>query len=93
MWDWDEPKRQANLAKHGVDFADVIDFDLSSAVVELDSRNDYGEVRETALGLIGPRVHHLTFTKRGGLIRVISLRKANTREQMRWVVSRKSGQT
>ncbi len=31
---WDEPKRISNLAKHGLDFADMTEFfDLSSAVV------------------------------------------------------------
>ncbi|MBB5705450.1 BrnT family toxin [Sphingopyxis panaciterrulae] len=30
---WDEPKRAANLAKHGIDFADIgIDFFLSALV-------------------------------------------------------------
>ena len=89
MWDWDEPKRQANLAKHGVDFRDLVYFDLSTALIEPDNRKDYGETRENALGLIGPRVYNLTFTIRDGHIRVISLRKAKTKEQMRWVVSRK----
>ena len=89
MWDLDESKRQANLAKHGVDFANVAYFDLSTAVIEPDIRKDYGELRQNALGLIGPRVYHLTFTIRGNVIRVISLRKAKTKEQMRWVVSRK----
>ncbi len=31
---WDEPKRLSNLAKHGLDFADMPDgFDFSSAVI------------------------------------------------------------
>ena len=89
MWDWDEQKRQDNLAKHGVDFADVASFDFLTAIIEPDTKKDYGELRQNALGLIGPRVYHLTFTMRGGLMRVISLRKAKTREQLRWVVSRK----
>ncbi|MEH3046511.1 BrnT family toxin [Sphingomonas adhaesiva] len=30
---WDEPKRLANLAKHGIDFADIgVDFFLSALV-------------------------------------------------------------
>lgn len=30
---WDEPKRQANLAKHGIDFADIDEEFFLSAVV------------------------------------------------------------
>jgi uncharacterized DUF497 family protein len=30
---WDEPKRQANLEKHGFDFADVSDIDWASAIM------------------------------------------------------------
>jgi len=30
---WDEPKRQANLVKHGIDFADVNEVFFASAIV------------------------------------------------------------
>lgn len=30
---WDEPKRQANLVKHGIDFADVTESFFASAIV------------------------------------------------------------
>ncbi|MBI1218835.1 MAG: BrnT family toxin [Rhodobacteraceae bacterium] len=85
MWDWDEDKRRRNAAKHGVDFAAVARFDWASAVVEPDRRRDYGEARLIATGLIGDRLHILIFTRRGGVTRVISLRKANSREVARWL--------
>lgn len=84
MWTWDERKRQANLAKHGVDFARVMDFDWATATVEPDERQDYGELRLKALGRIGGRLHFLAFTRRQGGIRIISLRKANKRELRYW---------
>lgn len=84
MWDWDEDKRQTNRAKHGVDFADLAWFEWSTAVVRADLRFDYGEDRWTALGKIAGRIHHLAFMRRNGLVRVISLRKANKREQREW---------
>jgi uncharacterized protein len=84
MWDWDEDKRQTNRAKHGVDFAELEWFEWSTAVVRADVRLDYGEHRWTALGKIAGRIHHLAFTRRNGLVRVISLRKANKREQREW---------
>lgn len=85
MWDWDEAKRQANLAKHGVDFADLVRFDWLSAQVEPDLRRDYGEQRLNAFGLIGERLYALTYTMRGSTYRAISLRKANYREYLRWI--------
>lgn len=47
---WDEAKRASNLAKHGLDFADVAHFDFDTALLDIDDREDYGEVRETAIG-------------------------------------------
>ena len=84
MWNWDEDKRQTNLAKHGVDFALMDHFDWLTAVSWADTRFDYGENREVALGLIGERIYYLAFTRRGPDTRIISLRKANTREQVIW---------
>jgi uncharacterized DUF497 family protein len=47
---WDEPKRQANLQKHRLDFADIGEFDWANAVVE-DARPDAsGRRRLKALG-------------------------------------------
>jgi len=83
-YEWDEAKRVANLRKHGVDFEAVADFDWSAALLLEDARRDYGESRWIALGPIGRRIHCLAFTKRGGRIRIISLRKANRREVNRY---------
>jgi uncharacterized protein len=46
----------------------------------IDDRDDYGEERWVALGLIGNRVHAMIYTMRRDNIRIISLRKANGRE-------------
>ena len=80
-YEWDENKRVANLAKHGVDFEEAERFDWSLAIEAIDDRTDYGEVRWVALGPIGDRLHVLTYTVRGENIRLISLRKANERER------------
>jgi uncharacterized protein len=84
MWSWDEAKRAANLAKHGVDFAEAEGFVWTSAMVAPDPRRDCGETRWCALGLIGARVHVMVFTLRGADTRIISLRRANLREARRW---------
>jgi uncharacterized DUF497 family protein len=78
--EWDETKRVANLAKHGIDFSLAEQFDFENAQIGRDERRDYGEERFRALGLAGARVHVLIFTLRGETVRVISLRQANSRE-------------
>jgi uncharacterized protein len=88
-FDWDEAKRAANLARHGVDFAAVVRFDWDKAQLAPDTRRDYGELRLIAVGRIGPRVHVLVFTPRAELIRIISLRKANARE-VKWYEKNKA---
>jgi uncharacterized DUF497 family protein len=80
---WDEAKRIGNIAKHGLDFADVRLFDFETALVDVDDREDYGEVRETAIGWCGPRLCFLVFVRLGqDDLRVISFRKA-TRQEMK----------
>src|SRR6266542_2860271 len=82
---WDEAKRRANLRKHGVDFAAVHGFEWDLAIRRIDDRDDYGELREQAIGFIGGRLHSLVFTERedeqGELVWVISLRKAEAPEK------------
>jgi len=83
-YEWDPRKAAANLAKHGVSFTAIEDFDWERALVKQDDRRDYGEPRWIALAPIGQRLHVLVFTLRGTAIRVISLRKANRRESDAW---------
>ncbi|MFC1859128.1 BrnT family toxin [Thermodesulfobacteriota bacterium] len=80
-YEWDENKRVANIAKHGVDFIDAENFDWSSAIETIDDRFNYSEEWWIALGFIGNRLHVLTYTAHGENIRLISLRKANEREK------------
>ncbi len=89
MFDWDEAKRQANLAKHGVDFADVARFDWEAAVTRTDGRGEYGEPRFISTGYIGDRLHVCIWTPRGVTQRIIGLRKANPREQRQHVQAKK----
>lgn len=87
---WDERKRAANVDKHGVDFAIVERFEFDTAIVIVDDRKDYGEIRYRALDLIGGRLHALVFATRAGWIRVISLRRANDRERRNYAETQES---
>ena len=78
-YEWDETKRQINLAKHGVDFSDVEQFEWGDAVIISNDR--HGEVRFVAYGYIDNRLHVVVYTIRTNITRrVISIRKANPRE-------------
>lgn len=81
LYEWNDGKRAANLAKHGVDFLEAEQFEWSSAIEAKDDRLRYGEERWIALGLIGKRLHVLIYTRRRWVIRLISLRRANKREK------------
>ena len=49
---WHEPKRQANLKKHGMDFADAERVFAGPTFTFEDDREDYGEQRWVTLGLL-----------------------------------------
>lgn len=55
-------------------------FDFATAIVAIDDRRDYGEIRRVATGFVSSRLHVLVFTMRGLACHIISLRKANERE-------------
>ncbi len=79
-YEWDENKAAANMEHHGIDFHDIIWFEWDSAKVEEDIRKNYGEKLFIAYGQLMSRLMVLVFTMRGETIRIISLRKANKRE-------------
>ena len=85
---FDPAKDAVNLAKHGVSLLDAVGFEWDSAVVWPDTRHDYGEARMVALGYIGLRIMAVAFVDRPPEQpterRIISLRKANTREVKRY---------
>ena len=85
---FDPAKDAANLAKHGVSLTEAAGFEWGTAVVWPDTRRDYGEARMVALGYIGLRIMALVFVDRlpekPTERRIISLRKANSREVKRY---------
>ena len=53
MFGWDESKRAANLAEHGVDFADAALLDWHAALTLRDTRGSYGEDRFVSILPLG----------------------------------------
>jgi len=80
--EWDEAKNRVNIRKHGFDFADAEEMFRGVLVVDPDTRTDYGEHRWTGLGIVGGRLAHVVFAEDDvKTIRIISLRKATSRER------------
>lgn len=80
-FEWDESKRQANRAKHGVDFAEAKRMLGNMPAMLEDARRNYGERRCLAVGEEAGRLLVVVFTIRDGVFRIISARKANARER------------
>jgi len=80
LFEWDETKRQRNLARHKLDLidADVL-FDGRPEVTSTSPRG--GELRFVTTGLIGDKFHTLVWTARGNAIRLISFRRARDAEE------------
>src|ERR1700691_5689072 len=81
MFEWDEEKRLANLARHGIDFdrAKLI-FD-GPTLESPDDRRDYGEERVGAYGIADEEVLFVVYAWRGNRRRIIRARKAGSHER------------
>lgn len=84
QYEWDEAKNRSNLAKHGVGFTLVEQFDWAGAVLEMDERYVYGEQRFRAFGRIEGRPFCVAFTPRGDRLRIISVRPMHEKEARRY---------
>jgi uncharacterized DUF497 family protein len=80
-YEWDDAKNAENLEKHGIAFKAILDLDWRMAVSRIDQRHAYGEERVLAFAPLDGRLHAVVYTIRGGVRRIVSLRKANRREQ------------
>jgi uncharacterized DUF497 family protein len=81
MVEWDEEKCRANLEKHGLSFDDAWQVLAGDTITIPDERYDYGEDRLITLGRLAGRVVVVAHLSRGENTRIISMRKANAREQ------------
>ncbi len=77
---FDPGKDVANLSKHGFSLAAAAQISWDAALVWIDDRADYGEVRMVALAPMGDTLLSVAFVDRESTRRIISLRRANRRE-------------
>jgi len=78
--EFDPVKSEKNAQERDLPFERAADFDWEGAIYAEDSRNPYPERRFLAFGYLDNRLHVLCFTPIMGGVRIISFRKANTRE-------------
>ncbi|HEY9572347.1 MAG TPA: BrnT family toxin [Pusillimonas sp.] len=84
---YDPAKNARNIAERGLSFDSVAEFDFTTAKVKIDDRKKYSQTRYIMTGYLHERLHVLVFTETGTGLRVISFRKANSREVKRYVNS------
>ena len=77
---WSEAKRATNLKTHGLDFVDAPRVFEGATYTFEDDRFSYGEQRFVTLGLLAGIPVSVVHTESDHEIRVISFRKATSRE-------------
>ena len=85
--EFDPIKDAGNRTKHGVSLALADELDWEAALVWVDDRFDYAELRMIALAPKTNVLYYVAFVDRGLTRRIISLRRANRREVKHYVES------
>jgi uncharacterized DUF497 family protein len=82
--EFDSAKRDATLAERGLEFARASDVFASRHFTAIGDRFAHGEQRFFTVGWLDDRQVVVTWTPRGEVRRIISMRKANEREKSRY---------
>jgi uncharacterized protein len=83
--EFDPAKDSGNQTKHGVSLALAAELDWEAALVWVDERFEYAELRMIALAPKTDILFYVAFVDRGTARRIISLRRANRREVKHYV--------
>ncbi|PMS37522.1 BrnT family toxin [Trinickia symbiotica] len=81
---FDRAKRDATFQDRGLAFEDTATVFEGNTLDMVDDRFDYGEERIVTVGRLGGRMVIVVWTQRGDARHVISMRKANEREEKRF---------
>ena len=84
IFEWDDVKRQANLAKHDLDLVRAARIFDGPTTTNKDGRDDYGETRYQSIGYVGDDCFVVIWTERDDVIRLISARRGGRRDQKRY---------
>ena len=85
--EFDPAKDLINQAKHGVSLTLAVELDWDDALVWVDDRFGYDELRMVALAPKTSTLYYVAFVDRDSARRIISLRRADRREVKRYVDS------
>ena len=83
-FEWDDEKERANIAKHGVNFRTAAEVFSDPFLFEYEDDRSYSEIRWNALGMVGRKLLHVTYTERGDITRIISAREAEPYERRKY---------
>ncbi len=78
---FDPAKREETLKNRKLDFKHANKIFTGLHYSFVDDREDYGEVRQITVGYMDTRMVVIVWTQRGNTRRIISMRKANAKEQ------------
>lgn len=99
QFEWDKRKNIANKKKHGLSFeVATFVFEDQFLLSSQDKRFGYSEERWESIGLVGKAIIVVVYTILGGInheeeiIRIISARKATSREEGRYYFYRSHGE-
>ncbi|MFM7008554.1 MAG: BrnT family toxin [Betaproteobacteria bacterium] len=79
VFEWDEAKRRLVLEKHGIDFVDALRVFAGPKLVLSSPRGE--EPRWMAIGYLNGRCIAVVYTMRGGVLRIITARRARDHER------------
>ena len=82
--EFDPDKRYKTMTERGIDFARAAEVFAGRHFTVEDQREDYVEPRFITVGKLDGRMVVMVWTPRGEARRIISMRKANEREQERF---------
>ncbi len=82
---FDPAKDKQNRARHGISLALAAKLVWDEALVWVDSRHRYDEVRMIGLVPEGDTLYYVAFVDRGDVRRIISLRPAERKEVKHYV--------
>jgi uncharacterized DUF497 family protein len=83
-FEWDNAKHARSVQERGIGFDSAARIFVGRVVIWQDDRRDYGEERFRAVGETQGAILHVVYTWRGDVRRLISARRANKKEVLKW---------
>ena len=81
QFSFDPEKSARNVTERHLPFERVREMDWQNAYIVKDDRQDWGERRFKAFGMLDGRLHIAVFTPRNDTLRIISFRRASRQEE------------